>query len=69
MTVTWGWTRPTVETRRSSGSSVVVWVDTGEVSVMPYAMVTSGMKASTCFMTSTGHGDPAMIPVRSDDRS
>ena len=23
----------------------------------------------TCFITSTGHGEPAMMPVRSDDRS
>ena len=32
---TCGWTRPTVETRRSMSSSAVVWVDTGDVSVMP----------------------------------
>ena len=30
-----GWMRPTVETRRSSGSSVELWKLTGEVSVMP----------------------------------
>jgi hypothetical protein len=47
-----------------------VWVDTGEVSVMPYPMVTSLMCISSthCFMTSTGHGEPAIIPVRSDER-
>ena len=27
------------------------------------------MRSMTCFITSTGHGEPAMIPVRSDDRS
>jgi hypothetical protein len=34
-------------------------------------MVTSSMCMDdmTCFITSTGHGDPAMIPVRNDDRS
>ena len=34
-------------------------------------MVTSGMCISltTRFITSTGHGEPAMMPVRSDDRS
>ena len=31
----WGWIRPTVDTRRSSGSVVSLWKDTGEVSVMP----------------------------------
>ena len=35
LTSTCGCTRPTVETRRSSVSSARVWVDTGEVSVMP----------------------------------
>jgi hypothetical protein len=34
-------------------------------------MVTSviPIRSTTCFITSTGHGEPAMIPVRSDDRS
>ena len=32
---TCGWTRPTVVTRRSSGSSALLWKDTGLVSVMP----------------------------------
>ncbi len=27
------------------------------------------MISATCFITSTGHGEPAMIPVRSVDRS
>ncbi len=38
---------------------------------MPYPMVTSLMCISSthCFMTSTGHGEPAIMPVRSDDRS
>ena len=67
----WGRTRPTVPTFLSSGSSGEVCVDTGEVSVMPYPMVTSLMCISSthCFMTSTGHGEPAIIPVRNDDRS
>ena len=34
-TSTCGWTRPTVPTRWSMGSSVAVCVDTGAVSVMP----------------------------------
>ena len=64
-------TVPTVETRRSRSSVRRVMVETGEVSVMPYMIVTSVMciSATTRFMTSTGHGAPAMIPVRSDDRS
>ncbi len=34
-------------------------------------MVTSSMCISLmhCFITSTGQGEPAMMPVRSDDRS
>ena len=46
-------------------------VDTGEVSVIPYMIVTSAMfiSATTRFITSTGQGEPAMIPVRSEDRS
>ena len=34
-------------------------------------MVTSviPISSTTRFITSTGHGEPAMIPVRSDDRS
>jgi hypothetical protein len=34
-------------------------------------MVTSSMcmRSMHCFMTSTGHGEPAMIPVRNDVRS
>src|SRR5437764_10246543 len=46
-------------------------VETGDVSVMPYAMVISWacISLTTRFMTSTGHGAPAMIPVRSDVRS
>ena len=45
-----------------------VIVETGEVSVMPYMIVTSVMCISdtTRFMSSTGQGAPAMIPVRSD---
>jgi hypothetical protein len=31
----WGWTRPTVDTRRSMESSAPLWKLTGEVSVMP----------------------------------
>ena len=34
-TSTWGCTRPTVDTRRSMSSSARVWVDTGDVSVIP----------------------------------
>jgi len=43
----------------------------GEVSVIPNAIPISStpMSAETRFMTSIGHGDPAMIPVRSELRS
>ena len=70
-TSTCGMTVPTVDTRRSSSSSRRVIVETGEVSVIPYMIVTSAMfiSATTRFITSTGQGDPAMIPVRSDDKS
>jgi hypothetical protein len=27
------------------------------------------MRDCTCFITSTGQGEPAMMPVRSDERS
>ncbi len=27
------------------------------------------IRSTTCFITSTGHGEPAMIPVRSEERS
>ena len=45
-TSTWGMTVPTVETRRSRSSSRRVIVETGEVSVMPYMIVTSAMPIS-----------------------
>jgi hypothetical protein len=63
--------RPTVETRRSSESEVELWNDTGLVSVMPYAIVTSLMCISetTRFIVSIGQGEPAMMPVRRDDKS
>ena len=68
---TCGMTVPTVDTLRCRSSSRRVMVDTGEVSVMPYMIVTSSMciSATTRFITSTGHGDPAMIPVRKVPRS
>ncbi len=68
---TWGPTSPTVPQRFSSVSSQRTWVVTGEVSVIPNAMLISSIPISelTRFITSTGHGDPAMIPVRSDSRS
>ncbi|BCO38344.1 hypothetical protein MHEC_47770 [Mycobacterium heckeshornense] len=56
--------------RRSRSSSLRVWHDTGDVSVMPYAMAgVMFISLMQRLMTSTGHTDPAMIPVRSDDRS
>ena len=66
-----GWTRPMDDTRISRGSSIAVWKLTGDVSVMPYAMVISAMCISsmTRVMTSIGHGEPAMMPVRKVDRS
>ena len=64
-------TLPTVLTRNSMGSSTSVMLHTGEVSVMPQAIVISGQCISviTRFITSTGHGAPAMMPVRRDDKS
>ena len=52
----------------SSGRTIV---DTGDVSVMPKAIVISSMPISeaTRRMTSIGQGEPAMIPVRRLDRS
>ncbi len=57
--------------RRSRSSSACVWHDTGLVSVIPYAIDTSVIPISVMqrFITSTGQGDPAMIPVRRLDRS
>ena len=57
---------PTVETRRSTGSLVVVIVTPGDVSVCPYTITISliCIFVLTCFITSIGQGDPAMIPVR-----
>jgi hypothetical protein len=48
-----------------------VWQDAGDVSVMPYAMESSVMFMSFMqrFMTSTGQTDPAMMPVRNNDKS
>ena len=55
-----------VVTRSATGSVVALWKLTGEVSVMPYAIVTSAMcmRAITRCMTSAGQGEPAMMPVR-----
>ena len=46
-------------------------VDAGDVSVMPKVIVISPIPIaeSTRRMTSIGHGEPAMIPVRRLDRS
>ena len=59
-----------VVTRRSTGSFVVVIVTPGEVSVWPYTITISLMFifVLTCFITSIGQGEPAMIPVRRDLR-
>jgi hypothetical protein len=64
---TCGITRPTVSQRCSSVSLIGTCVLTGEVSVIPNAIAISPipMSAETRFMTSTGHGEPAMIPVLS----
>ena len=57
--------------RFSSVSSQRTWVVTGEVSVIPKAMLISSIPilSLTRFITSIGHGDPAMMPVRSGPRS
>ena len=46
-------------------------METGDVSVMPQQIVTSSMCISvrTFFIVSIGHGEPAITPVRSDERS
>jgi hypothetical protein len=52
-------------------SSRGVWVETGEVSVIPKQIDISAIpiRSITRRMTSTGHGEPAMIPVRRPPRS
>src|SRR3712207_7415994 len=47
--------RPTVVTRLSTGSSTAVWVETGEVSVMPQMMVISGACMSERTLRSEEH--------------
>ena len=66
-----GITWPTVAQRFSKVSSERTCVVTGDVSVMPNAIDISLMPMSpaTCFITSIGQGEPAMIPVRSELRS
>src|SRR6266516_4659204 len=58
----WGITFPTVDTRASRESSTSVMLQTGEVSVMPQAMVSCSqcISVSTRFITSIGQGAPAM---------
>ena len=64
-------TCPTVAQRFSNVSPIRTCVVTGEVSVIPNAIEISLMPISdsTRFMTSTGHGEPAMMPVRNELRS
>jgi hypothetical protein len=52
-------------------SSIRTCVVTGEVSVIPKAIAICPIPISpaTRRMTSIGHGEPAMIPVRSEPRS
>ncbi len=66
----WGNALPTVVTRRSTGSFVVVMVTPGLVSVWPYTITISLMciRVLTSFITSIGQGEPAMMPVRRDVR-
>ena len=47
---------------RMGMTEVTICYGMTETSVMP-------IRSTTCFITSTGQGEPAMIPVRSDDRS
>jgi hypothetical protein len=60
-----------VETRRSRLSSTEDIVITGELSVCPYIMVISGqcISLTTRFITSIGHGAPAITPVRNELKS
>ena len=71
LTSTCGCTRPTVFTRLSIGSSGAVWVESGEVSVMPQTIVTWSMcmRVRTWCITSTGQGAPPIVPVRRLERS
>ncbi len=42
----------------------------GELSVRPYTLVmVINILSDTSFISSTGHSEPAMMPVRSDDMS
>ena len=70
-TCTWGCTRPTVPTRRSSGSSGRALKAHGTGLRHAVADGHSGMciSVTTRRITAIGQGDPAMMPVRSDDRS
>ena len=66
-----GSTLPTVVTRNSTGSSILVRVMVGDASVNPYPMVISRqcILSTTRFMISIGQGAPAMMPVRREVRS
>src|SRR3984957_9189896 len=61
-----GHVHPTVETRSSTESSTLAMVMIGEHSVCPYMMVICEqcMSFTMRFITSMGHGAPAMTPVR-----
>ena len=71
LTSTFGKGVPTVFTFFSNVSAAFVCVIPGDASVRPYTLVISVMfiLSITSFMVSTGHVDPAMIPVLSDDMS
>ena len=60
-----------METRSSMLSSTLDIVITGELSVCPYMIVICGqcISLTTRFITSIGHGAPAITPVRSDVKS
>ena len=54
-----GCTRPTVEVRRSRSSSAPVWVDTGDVSVIPYACCSRSPLSDHSLISSSGAGATA----------
>ena len=71
-TSTCGWIRPTVLTRRSSGSSQLRLE--AHRARLRHAIADGHLRACasrrpTRFMISIGQGEPAMMPVRSEERS
>ena len=62
---------PTVDALTSNGSSTLLCVIPGEASVRPYTLVISRIYilSITSRINHSGHNEPAMIPVRKEERS